>query len=183
MIRGVGEGRYLSSMDTPTAYTVRPATHDDALAMEHVEAQARALLEAQGVDFGRLTVDGSFTEDTPWDLAVVATIDDAIIGMARCTALNSELLCLDQVSVAPTWAQQGIGTRLLVALGEVARRSGFRAITGTTFADVVFNGPFYQRLGAMEDPDPHPVMAERRAVERSLGLDDFGRRIVMRIPL
>lgn len=170
-------------MDDPTAYTVRPATRDDASAMEQVEVQARSLFKAQGVDLEQLSAGDSFTEDTSWDLAVVATVEDDIIAMARCSALNRELLRLDQVSVVPTWARQGIGIHLLVAVGEMARRSGFRAITGTTFADVVFNGPFYQRLGATEDPDPHPAMVRRRAVERSLGLDDFGRRIIMRIPL
>lgn len=170
-------------MDDPIAYTVRPATRGDVSAMERVEVQARSLLAAQGVDLEQFTAGDSFTEDTSWDLAVVATVEDEIIAMARCSALHRELLCLDQVSVVPAWARQGIGTGLLVSVGELARRSGFRAITGTTFADVVFNGPYYQRLGATEDSDPHPAMVRRRAVERSLGLDDFGRRIIMRIPL
>jgi hypothetical protein len=42
---------------------------------------------------------------------------------------------------------------------------------------------FYATLGGVEDPDPHPAMRRRREVERELGLDRLGARIVMRLTL
>ena len=173
----------MTSPMPPLACTVREATPADADAMARVEAGARLLLEGQGAAVDGLALPDGFGEETAWDLAMVALVGPAVVGMARCTALSTELLCLDQVSVLPAWSRRGIGSRLLLATCEAARRRGFLAVTGTTFADVVFNGPLYRRLGAVEDPEPHPVMLRRRAVERELGLDDVGRRIIMRLTL
>ena len=72
---------------------------------------------------------------------------------------------------------------LLVEVASVCRTRGHTTITGTTFRDVLFNGPFYSPLGAEEVRYPHPAMAARRHAEAALGLDAFGPRIVMRLPL
>lgn len=72
---------------------------------------------------------------------------------------------------------------MLLEVADVARTRGYTAITGTTFRDVVFNGPFYESLGCIEDPEPHPIMLERRRVERGLGLDQLGARVLMWMPL
>ena len=97
--------------------------------------------------------------------------------------LDAELLALDQVSVDPPYAGHGIGRQLLTAALTTARELGYCALTGTTFRDVAFNAPFYATLGSVEDPDPHPAMLCRRKVERELGLDKLGARLVMRLPL
>lgn len=68
-------------------------------------------------------------------------------------------------------------------MADAARRPGYSEITGTTLRDVVFNGPFYESLGCVEDPRPHPIMVEQRRAERTLGLDRFGARVAMRLPL
>ena len=162
---------------------IRPATAADAVAMAAVEAEARALLEAQGVHFDRLDLPEGFSEEMTWDLAVVAQELDRVVGMARCSALTPTLLRLDQVSVSPAWSHRGIGSALLATACDLARAAGYDQVTGTTFADVAFNAPFYRRLGAREDAQPHPEMVRRRKVERDLGLDQFGRRIIMRMDL
>lgn len=83
----------------------------------------------------------------------------------------------------PRFARRGIGRALLFQVADAARARGYAEIAGTTFRDVIFNGPFYESLGGAEDHAPHPVMIERRRVERSVGLDRFGARVVMRLPL
>jgi GNAT superfamily N-acetyltransferase len=104
-------------------------------------------------------------------------------GMARLSELDPALLCLDQVSIDPRHAHRGIGRGLLLQVADAARALGYTEITGTPFRDVIFNGPFYESVGCVEDPEPHPIMIERRKVERAVGLDRFGTRVVMRLAL
>ena len=100
---------------------IRPATAADAVAMAAVEAEARALLEAQGVHFDRLDLPEGFSEEMTWDLAVVAQELDRVVGMARCSALTPTLLRLDQVSVSPAWSHRGIGSALLATANTEAK--------------------------------------------------------------
>jgi predicted N-acetyltransferase YhbS len=171
----------VSDADVPLVY--RQATSDDVQEMIRLERAAQALLADRGVHLRDLTVPDGIDEPTTWVLAFVAELGGRIVGMARLTELDSALLCLEQVSVDPRHAHRGIGRGLLLRVAEAARPLGYTAITGTTFRDVIFNGPFYESLGCVEDPQPHPVMIERRRVERSVGLDRFGTRVVMRLTL
>jgi predicted N-acetyltransferase YhbS len=162
---------------------VRQAAPADAEAMAAVEASAQELLESQGVDLAALRIPEGFEEETTWSLAFVAEVGGVVVGMARLTELTREVICLDQVSTSPRFAGRGVGRQLLTEVVTVCRERGYSAITGTTFRDVAFNAPFYTRMGCVEEPDPHPAMVQRRRVERDLGLDEFGSRLIMRLPL
>lgn len=162
---------------------IRIAKERDAASMLLVEQAAQALFAGRGIDLGRLHLPADFEEPTTWSLGLVAEMESEVVGMARLTELSPELIALDQVSVKPEFASQGVGRRLLVGVADEARGRGYQAITGTTFREVVFNAPFYASLGCVEDPDPHPVMVQRRRVESELGLDDLGPRIIMRLTL
>jgi len=116
--------------------------------MTHVEDSARALLWDHGVGMHALDVPDSLEESTDWDLGLVAEVSDRIIGMARLTELDSDLIVLDQLAVHPSWSRQGVGRALLLATADLCRGHGYTAITGTTFRDVVFNAPFYAALGS-----------------------------------
>jgi GNAT superfamily N-acetyltransferase len=54
---------------------------------------------------------------------------------------------IDQVSVHPGYARQGIGSRLLDAASSWARNHHLHALTLTTYAAVPWNAPYYVRLG------------------------------------
>ena len=151
--------------------------------MTSVEQAARGLLQAQGIGLNELLVPEHFEDDTRWDIALVAELGGHVVALVRLTDLDGSTLALDQVSVHPAAARKGIGRALLVEVASVCRTRGYTTITGTTFRDVLFNGPFYSSLGAEEDPYPHPAMAARRHAEAALGLDALGPRIVMRLPL
>ncbi len=151
--------------------------------MEAVEDAARSLLADHGVRLDAITLPDGFEEATAWTLAFVAELDDQVIGIARLTGLTPDLIALDQVSVDPRYGRQGIGRHLLSAVAAAAKGQGYTAMTGTTFRDLVFNGPFYESLGCVEDSAPHPKMIERRRAETAIGLDELGPRIVMRAPL
>lgn len=54
---------------------------------------------------------------------------------------------LEQVSVHPSRTRQGLGRRLLETAVLRAEQQSLSAVTLTTFADVPWNAPYYQRLG------------------------------------
>jgi hypothetical protein len=115
---------------------------------------AQVLLADRGVDLRDVAVLDGIDEPTTWVGALFAELDGRIVGMARLTELDPALLCLAVL--------------------------GYTEMTGTTFRDVIFNGPLYKSLGCVEDPEPHPIMIERRKVECAVGLDRLGTRVVMR---
>jgi GNAT superfamily N-acetyltransferase len=64
---------------------------------------------------------------------------------------------VEQVSVAPSHARRGLGAALIEHLGAVARTP----LTLTTFRDVPWNAPYYERLGftVVEPADRGPELA------------------------
>lgn len=173
----------MSEPRTDSSVIVRPATDGDRGEIELIEQAARGLLLAHGVDLQALDVPGGIEDPAAWTLACLAEVDGLVVGIARLTALDRRLLSLDQVSVRPEFARQGVGTALLSAVATQAKELGYAAITGTTFRDIPFNAPFYTHLGGVEDTQPHPAMLKRREVETAIGLDRLGSRMVMRAAL
>ncbi|MFB7878605.1 GNAT family N-acetyltransferase [Nocardia sp. NPDC056064] len=84
---------------------------------------------------------------------------------------------IDQVSVDPDHAGLRIGKRLIDHAVTWARARGLRELTLTTFTQVPWNGPYYERLGfayipAAEEP---PELRAIRAAETAHGLDEWPR--------
>ncbi|MFD8231746.1 GNAT family N-acetyltransferase [Streptomyces sp. NPDC059696] len=93
-------------------------------------------------------------------------------------------LHIEQVSVHPRAARQGIGRALLAHAAGHAREEGLTALTLTTFTEVPWNAPYYARLGfrPLADADLTPGLREIRAAEAAHGLDLWP-RVCMRAPL
>lgn len=58
-----------------------------------------------------------------------------------------------QVTVHPQYARQGIGSALIDEVASWSAPQGFEAITLTTFRDVPWNRPYYERLGFAVVPE------------------------------
>ena len=87
-----------------------------------------------------------------------------------------------QVSVHPSHARQGIGAALIEHV-----TSGERAVTLTTFRDVPWNQPYYERLGfrALTETsvaETSPGLAEIMREEASRGLDPANRVAMVLLP-
>ncbi|MDX3660880.1 GNAT family N-acetyltransferase [Streptomyces sp. ID05-26A] len=82
-----------------------------------------------------------------------------------------------QVSVHPSHARQGIGAALIE---HVTR--GERAVTLTTFRDVPWNAPYYERLGFRVVADVSPGLAKLLRAEASRGLDPATRVAMALLP-
>ncbi|WNV84347.1 GNAT family N-acetyltransferase [Umezawaea sp. Da 62-37] len=87
---------------------------------------------------------------------------------------------VEQVSVHPDRARRGIGRSLLDHVDGWARERGFPAVTLTTFRDVPWNGPYYERLGFAQVVKLTPGLAEVVEREAAHGLDPTTRTCLRR---
>ncbi|MEV0623959.1 GNAT family N-acetyltransferase [Nonomuraea sp. NPDC050404] len=90
-------------------------------------------------------------------------------------------LHLEQLAVRPDDMRQGIGGRLMTAVIDHARAAGAPAVTLTTFRDVPWNAPWYEkRHGFRVVPEAQwgPELRALVAHERDLGIE-VAPRVVM----
>src|SRR5262249_4016167 len=88
---------------------------------------------------------------------------------------------LEELDVLPEAGRRGIGTRLVRTVCDWAATQGFTTITLSTFRDVPWNAPFYERLGLRPPPPAElsPALREVRAREQHLGIV-LEERVMMR---
>jgi GNAT superfamily N-acetyltransferase len=89
---------------------------------------------------------------------------------------------IEQVSVAPAYAGRGIGAALIDHVAEWARAHGSPGLTLTTFADVAWNAPYYERLGfrRLTPSELTPGLRAIREEEAAHGLDEWPRLAMRR---
>jgi DNA-binding transcriptional MerR regulator/ribosomal protein S18 acetylase RimI-like enzyme len=86
-------------------------------------------------------------------------------------------LHVEQVSVHPDSAGRGVGRSLLDHLAGLATADGIAALTLTTFTEVPWNAPYYERCGfrCVDEADLTPGLRELRDREAAHGLDRWPR--------
>ena len=101
----------------------------------------------------------------------VATAGDAPVGFAFMEIVG-DAAHLDELDVHPDHGGRGIGTALVRAVCEWAARSDYAGVTLTTYRDVPWNAPFYQKLGFRVLPPAEYSDALRALVghEAAMGL-------------
>lgn len=72
--------------------------------------------------------------------------DDQPIGFINTQKLGNSLH-IAEVSVAQSWQGKGVGRALILHVIDYALQKSFDNITLTTFRDIPWNAPYYQRLG------------------------------------
>lgn len=84
---------------------------------------------------------------------------------------------IEQVSVDPAFARRGLGRRLIEHVAAEARRWGLDALTLTTFGDVPWNAPYYERCGfrVLAEDELGPDLRRVRDAEAAHGLDTAAR--------
>jgi GNAT superfamily N-acetyltransferase len=134
---------------------------------DHPEPTLEVLAGYHRAGHAWVAVDGS---DRPIAFILVMLID--------------EQTHIEQVSVHPDHAHRRIGRQLIDHVAGWAADQGMSALTLTTFRDVPWNGPYYERLGFTEvtGPERGPELVALMAVEAAHGLDP-AQRIAMRRPI
>ncbi|CAI1693023.1 acetyltransferase [Serratia quinivorans] len=83
-----------------------------------------------------------------------------VVGFIAVTVQQQEWH-IAELSVAAHWQRQGIGRRLIAEVAAQARLQGAQRLTLTTFIEVPWNAPYYQRLGF------RPIAPERLSASLS----------------
>ncbi|NLU68242.1 GNAT family N-acetyltransferase [Streptomyces sp. HNM0574] len=106
------------------------------------------------------------------DVAVAYILVDVIDGCAH----------LEQISVHPDHGRRRVGRGLVEHVADWARERGLAALTLTTFRDVVWNGPYYERCGFrwLSDAEVTSGLRELRKAEADHGLDRWPRGCMRR---
>ena len=88
---------------------------------------------------------------------------------------------IDQVSVISAHARRGLGATLIENLAATARTEGRPALTLTTFRDVPWNAPYYQRLGfVIVDPAEQEPQLAALVSRESATIPSDAPRVAMR---
>ncbi len=114
---------------------------------------------------------------------LVAEVDGAVRGFALLEVLDGHGH-LEEIGVHPDTQGRGVGTALLDGAQTWCRHRRVDALTLTTYRDVPWNGPWYERRGfeRIEPDDLGPELRARVAHEATLGLDP-ALRVCLRRPV
>ncbi|MFJ2478916.1 GNAT family N-acetyltransferase [Pseudomonas sp. NPDC087598] len=169
-------------------YIVRRASPADAAALPAIERSAAELFrrdpalawladaEVPGVEQHVQAIE----EMCVW---VVESAGQPLAGFLRALEIDNQLH-IEELSVSQDFQGQGMGRALVLAVIEQARRMQLQAVTLTTFRDLPWNAPFYQRLGfavlTRQDTPPHLLSALQSEIAHGFPGE---RRCAMRLPL
>ncbi|AUI61403.1 GNAT family N-acetyltransferase [Amycolatopsis sp. BJA-103] len=162
---------------------IRPAVPEDLPRLQDIE-------RAAGEPFRALDMAAIADDDPPSleDLAAYQRAGRAWVcdtGDGPMAYLLAEVVDgyghIEQVSVHPDHARQGLGRRLIEHAAEWASREGLAGLTLTTYAEVPWNAPYYARLGfaTLGEEDLTDGLRAIREHEIARGLDVWP-RVTMR---
>lgn len=161
---------------------IRAATRADIERLRAIERAAGEMFRPLGMD--------DVADDEPPSAVELAVFVDAgrawacdvageVIGYALAAVVDGNGH-VEQVSVHPDHHGHGHGRALIEHVVRWAAARGSAAVTLTTFVDVPWNGPYYERLGFTYLADLPPELAALRAHEAARGLDRHPRAAMIR---
>ena len=133
------------------SFTVRRATLADASALPAIERSAAELFRRDPALawLAEAEVPDASTHMQAIEQALVwvaETSDRQLAGFLRAVKVDPQLH-IEELSVSQPFQGQGIGRALVLVAIKHARQQTSRAVTLTTFRDLPWNAPFYQRMG------------------------------------
>jgi ribosomal protein S18 acetylase RimI-like enzyme len=159
-------------------YQIRKAMDRDIACLGEIESAADGLFPAGRIPSlgGTYPIQG-LLEALRSGLLLVAEADTVIVGFAASGEVE-HALHLYILAVHPNYGRRGIGSNLVVGMIEESGRRGLTGVTLTTFADLEWNGPFYEKLGfrilARHETDSR--LASILSSEKAAGME---RRVAM----
>lgn len=156
--------------------SIRPVETRDYHALQDIELAVAEQFRSIGIpaiaDIGPFT-DEEMTGFVNRGLAWVATDDyDEPVGFLVAEIVD-DCLYSAEVNVHPRAARQGLGRQLI----DHAATDEYPALVLTTFRDVPWNAPYYQRLGfvILADDEVTPGLRAIREYQATIGLDRWPR--------
>ena len=166
-------------------YRIMHARQHDLPLLPAIELAAARMLtgHAPAAVLGETTTQFQFRDAWRHGRLWVALADHAPVGFAHVVVHEAGVAHLEELDVHPEHARRGLGRRLVATVCAWAAARGYQAVTLTTFRDVPWNMPFYERCGFAVVPaaEISPAMLSVVIDEYRRGLDPQ-RRVVMRRP-
>jgi len=168
-----------------TGLVIRPAATADIGRIQEIETTAGELFRALGMD--------AVADDPPPTVeqlsAYVAAGTAWVAADPAGEAIGYILIDaqangahIEQVTVHPQHARRGVGAALIGQVDQWAAEKGLEHLSLTTFRDVPWNGPYYERLGFRHLPGSQ-WSAELRGIvegEANRGLASWPRTVMSR---
>lgn len=134
-------------------YIIRLAKQSELLLLNDVESAAAQIFHntkyALEIDQQPLSLELLEQQQLQNLVWIAVNKSDRPVGFAVVLIIDS-LVHLHELSVAPQYARQGIGTKLAQKVINWAKQANFPGITLSTFSDIPWNAPFYIKLGFRE---------------------------------
>jgi GNAT superfamily N-acetyltransferase len=173
----------LTSSDPPpprgrrrdTVPPIRIAEPGDLIRLGEIEAQSDPGLDGSGLG----ALPGAALRDGSTAAAVLLVAGRPAVAYIRIDEVDG-VAHVDQLVVLPALARRGIGKALLDAAVEWAARSGYPAMTLSTFAESDWNQRVYDASGFRPTEVLTPGLRELRDWERAIGMDAIGARVILR---
>ncbi|MBM7770261.1 GNAT superfamily N-acetyltransferase [Actinokineospora baliensis] len=160
---------------------IRPATPADFERLREIEVLAGAAFRDVGMpeiaddDPPSIEELAEFTAD---GRAWVAEYHGRVVGYLQAEVVDG-YAHIAQVSTDPAVRGRGLGRALVDHLEAWARDRGLEALTLTTFREVPWNAPYYERIG-FRPIEPTPALQTIIDRETLLGLDPTKRTCMRR---
>lgn len=168
------EGMPLHAQHVPHGYAIRPARAQDLGLLPALErAATQRFLESAYPEFA---LDEGYDEDIYRDwfqrgAILIAERDGELAGFASAEEVDQQgfyaLLC-----VHPAHAKRGLGRALTEAIKAWGIARGYTTLTMTTFPNVPWNAPIFERMGfrVMREHELTPGLMAIRREEAESGL-------------
>jgi|SRR5215213_8383941 len=159
----------------PHYYQIRLARLEELPLLGEIERAAGALFLGTAYSFisdAEPTPPGKLRARQRAGLVWIASGPEGVPSGFAVAAVIDGAAHLDELSVHPSHGRRGVGRKLALAVCEWAKESGYGAVTLSTFVDIPWNRPFYERLGfrVLAEGELGPGLKRARAREASAGL-------------
>jgi GNAT superfamily N-acetyltransferase len=172
-------------LDERALVTIRAARADDLARLVEIERAAGQTFLQLDPELFAGHDPGTVAQLRPYAdggrALVTVDADDRPIGYLILDVVDGAAH-IEQVSVHPEQARNGLGRGLIECAATWASARGLRSLTLTTYVAVPWNGPYYQRLGFryLTAGEETPGLRAVRERECALGLEVWPRTSMRR---
>jgi GNAT superfamily N-acetyltransferase len=164
-------------------YRIRLAEVDDLPALPTIEQAAGQQFVELGLAYlENITLPMEILIETQQDghVWVITTMSGEIVGFA-VVSVDKEHLHLEEIDIEPAHRRQGLGQKLIMAICNWAETRGIKTMSLSTFRDIPWNAPYYERLGFRIVPESEltEYLIGVREAEARVGLP-VSQRVIMR---
>ena len=163
-------------------YTIRSGRLEETFVYQEIERRAAQRFRAIGmaeIAEGRPTASSDLADHLRDGRLFVAAAD-APVGFILYRPVDTSAY-IEELDVLPEHAGRGIGAALIGRVAEAAVEAGLSTLLLSTFRDVPWNAPYYERIGfrVLDEEALSPAMRKIRDEHIAKGLDE-SRRVFMR---